>query len=444
MFAQCETFGNHPKGEQYAKSLMVYRDFIKAKEYEKALSKWKELYQYCKGANSNILRDGVKIYKYLAENSDHISIQNQYLDTVSKLYLEQIECYGDIIRPKTNKPWAGIFYYYLGRNYYNLQDYQNAFVAFQKSIAIDSFQAHYGIIYPFAKATLEEFQADRISKIDVQNIRKRLIEIADYNIDKDNNISEYFDQKSAAESLWFNSGTGKQVFDCDFFADEIRALYIEDRCLRYQEHRLIADFFFETRIDCNEQTKIYQELVDRHNHLPVRELGCGIGRDDYWRATNSLQDDDYECAKKHYIKVLTNDLANGHISNEKKYKASIRLASIFAHDKEWENALKYYEYAATLEPNSGAPYLKIGLLYLRANTKCSGIERQLVVSVCFDYFEKAVKFEDTKEDALEKLKTYRKYLPTKAEFLEQYPNYTKQTMEVGCELKKEARLRFRE
>lgn len=440
--AQCETFAHHPKGKAHAQSLMKYRDFITSKNYIKALPLWQELYQFCKGANPNILRDGVMMHKYFAKNAIDTTIQRQHLQTVSQLYLEQIQCYGHLIRKKTGKPWAGIYHYYLGRNYYNLQDYEKAFDAFQKSLEIDSFHIHFGLIPIFAKTTLEVFILAKINEKEVQNIRQILIEIIDSN-QRGYSWEEVNFKKKANEVIWsnsqYNGRFGRRAMSCDFFANEIRALYYEDSCLRHREYLYVGSHLFLTQMSCDSSTKMYQELVKRYSHVPVIDLTL-FDPSPFFKAEIAMRQGFFNCAKIHYLEGVYDE----RIGKEYRYRAVMRIGNISWMNEEWDEALKFYKYAATLNSKYGHPFIKIGLLYLRASKNCSPIERKLVANVALDYFKKATKFEDTKEEAMEKLKRYQQYLPTKSEFLGQYPNYTKTTMEVGCVLKKETTLRFRE
>jgi tetratricopeptide (TPR) repeat protein len=441
-FAQCEGFSNHPKGKAHAKSLMKYQDFIASKDYTKALPQWQELYEYCKGANPNILRDGVIMHKHFAKNAIDTTTKRRHLQTVSKLYLEQIQCYGHLIRQSTFKPWAGIYHYHLGRNYYKLQDYEKAFDAFQKSLAIDSFHIHFGLLYPFAKSTLEVYNLRKIDEQEVQNIRQVLIEIVDSN-QRGYSWEEVDIYKKRCEKAWtsavYNSRFGKRALNCDFFANAIKALYIEDSCSRHHEYLNVGSFLFLTQIPCGDSTMIHQELITKYSDVPVIDRTL-FHPDNFFAANFAMRQGFYDCAKKHYLEGVYDEEYNKY----SRYKAAVRIGLVSQMNEEWDDALKFYKYATTLNAKTGKPYIKIAILYLRSNKDCSDFDRKLVANIGLDYFEKAKQFEDTKDRALKKIKLYNKFLPTKEEFLAKYPNYTKTTMEVGCELKKEVVLRFRE
>ena len=79
----------------------------------------------------------------------------------------------------------------------------------------------------------------------------------------------------------------------------------------------------------------------------------------------------------------------------------------------------------------------MGLLYLVANKDCTGFEREMMVNCSLELFEKATEFEDTREEALDKVQTYQQFLPSKETLLKKgipVIDYN-QPREVGCLLK---------
>ncbi|MGB0861824.1 MAG: hypothetical protein ACPGXZ_02855, partial [Saprospiraceae bacterium] len=122
IFAQCNKLTDHPKGEAYAKRLFVYRDAIKAKQFENkvAIDQWRDLYKHCSAGNGNILADGEKIYKYFAKKAEKAGDKKTmkvYLDSVAIVMAQRIECYGKKKRKKTGLPYAGYRNYLLGKHY---------------------------------------------------------------------------------------------------------------------------------------------------------------------------------------------------------------------------------------------------------------------------------------------------------------------------------------
>ena len=109
------------------------------------------------------------------------------------------------------------------------------------------------------------------------------------------------------------------------------------------------------------------------------------------------------------------------------------LGKLYQKDKEWQKALETFEFALVLKDNSGKPYISMGLLYLSANKTCENFERQLVASVAIDYFKKAKAFEETKDEAKDKVATYSAYLPSTPDC---FPSKKEVECEVGCVLKK--------
>ena len=71
--------------------------------------------------------------------------------------------------------------------------------------------------------------------------------------------------------------------------------------------------------------------------------------------------------------------------------------------------------AASLRPDWGEPYLRIGDIYVASASRCGdGFERSTVYWVAVDAFMKAKSVDDLlKEKANKRISTYSRYFPTK-------------------------------
>ena len=222
MSAQCASFDNHPKGEEYAKKLFLYRDYVSIKEYKKALPMWEELYKCCKGSSNILFAEGLEIYKHFAKYAINEEHKRTYNEKIATIYLDRIQCRKDAINKKTNTPLAGVRYYYLGIHYATkLNDYQRAFEAFEESVAIDGLKTTYKLLKPYAQVTLSEYREGRVTKERVIEIQKQLLKIANHHLNDAEDGDNYKWMKSEVETIFFKSKTGQEVFGCDYFSEEI-------------------------------------------------------------------------------------------------------------------------------------------------------------------------------------------------------------------------------
>lgn len=414
--AQCDDLNNHPNGKEAALELFVYRDFIKAKDYKQAFPKWEELYKCCKAGNGNILKDGIAIYNSFAENTLDSIEQHQYYLKVAQLMEERATCYGHKIRKKTDLPYYGFRYYQLGKHYYkNLNDYEKAAYYFEKSIDVDSVFIETNLISHYIYISKKRFWNEEITYDSLKNISSQLVDICDADTIKFKETKDNLYNKLASMHI--------RVFDCDYVVQKIKPYYEENKNNPdFDKMEIIKEL---KRVECDEANPFLAKVMDEYKNLieiemttcpDIIDLGC-----------RGLRDDQIEEAKKYFAQGIQNES----ISIEKRFVAAMRLAKLHQKDEEWEQALKYFNKAKELNPNSGEPYISKGMLYLSANKNCDGFERQLVAGGAIDQFRIAEKYKDTKEDARDKIITYSQYLPTK-EMLFQRGLKIGAKITVGC------------
>lgn len=430
-FAQCKKFADHPKGADFAKRQFVYRDFIKAKKYEQAMPKWRDLYTHCRAANGNILKDGEKIYKYFmakAEKAGDKKAMAAYVDTVAIMMTQRIECYGQKTRKSTKLPYAGYRYYLLGKHYLVaatkfdaeeekdiiLEYYKKAKEALDKSLELDGNKVEDNAIEYLGFVNTELFKRsdefERFPSIDeMREAYKKLLAAADYQIENNADEKEkakYQDAKDKVESYYADNVVASAVFDCAYFVTRYKneglfqKYYNDDRGLK----GILAAL---KRAECEEGDEYVDMVVARITAIKdsIREAD----KDIIDRAQDAERDGDMETAKTLYKQGIDDSSIDTH----KRYKAAMRLALVYQKDGAWSSALTYFNKAASIDGNTGEPYIRIGFLYLSANKGCDIYTRQLTASIAIDYFLKAKNYSDTAAEGTNKAAEYRQYLPSR-------------------------------
>jgi len=450
-FSQCKKFADHPKGAEFAKRQFVYRDHIKAKDYEKAMPRWRDLYNNCRAGNGYILRDGETIFKYLAKKAfkaKDMKAYKIYSDSVGIMISQRIECYGKAKRKSTGLPWAGYRYYLLGKHYIStasqfdaeddannpviLDYYQKARAAFASSIEADGNKVESNLLGYYSTIVVQLFRNDLEEPVipvdEMRAIHAKLMSIADVNLEKSEDEEEkakFSENKETVESEFDKIAT--YIFDCNYFVDK----WTKSRMYNINMGDIETMKVMLARLlnaGCEQEDELPAKVLSRIQFMV--DSTNESRKDLIDRGNMCLQDDDLTCAKDYYIKGL----ADASISNEKKYKAAIRLGGIYEKESAWSNALSAFKEAMDLNTSTGEPHMKIAVLYLRANNGCNGFERQMVASAAIDWFNKAKKFSDVAADAAEKASSYRVYLPTK-EVLFQRGISVGSGRTVGCSLK---------
>lgn len=458
IFAQCNKLSDHPQGENYAKRLFVYRDAIKAGKFDNkvALDQWRDLYKHCRAGNGNILNDGEDIYAHFADKAEKAGDKKTmkvYLDSVAIILTQRIECYGSKKRKSTGLAYEGYRYYLLGKQYlisaskFNPEEDKEVFVeyykkakdAFKKSIDLDGKKAEVKAYEYFGFTTVEIFKATDKTEPAIDEMRATYKLLQDVSAHNGANAATEEDKKDFLELgetiKGYYSPIERHVFDCAFFVKTIKPAFYKN----YNNLEVIKN---EIRTDlakggCGEEDEFFVIVKERYIEL-IDSIG-EVNKDDIQRGYDALKMEDEGTALKYFMQGIE----DASISTDKRFDAAMRVAALLQRDNKWNDALSYYNKAASLDENSGKPYIRLGLLYLSANRGCDGFDRQVGASVAIDYFNKAKGYGDTASEGAEKAGEYREYLPTTEQVFQRNLKPGSSTT-AGCVLRKSTVIRTKD
>lgn len=430
VFAQCDKFSNHPQGEEFAKRQFVYRDFIKAKKYEDAMPKWRDLYTHCRAGNGYILRDGEEIYEYLAQKAEKAGdkeMMKNYLDTVGIMISDRIECYGNLKRKSTGLPYRGYRYYLLGKHYVmaatkfageeaGTEFYAKAFNAFESALKTDGNRVEENALALMAYVAVELYKAEaEMATIEkMREVYGSIEAVVNHNVENATPDAAKFESAKETADGYF-SAIEKEVFDCEFFVNKVKAdFYANFNDPEYIKDNIRAEL---SKGDCDETNEFYALVKARYEE--VRDSIDYANKNLVQKGYDALKQNDYTAA----LDFFTKGVADESIAQDQRFDGAMRAGTLFERESKWQQSLDYYRKAADLNSSSGQPYIRIGMLYLRANRGCDGFERQVVANISIDYFTKAKNYDDTATEAEDKIREYRQYLPT-SEQVFQRPGYS--------------------
>lgn len=88
----CPNFTDAPNQDDAETNYVLYRDFLKAQEYEKAMGYWRKVYAVAPAADgqrNTVFSDGIFFYEhFLSKTNDQA-----YVDSIFQLYDEIDKCY---------------------------------------------------------------------------------------------------------------------------------------------------------------------------------------------------------------------------------------------------------------------------------------------------------------------------------------------------------------
>ena len=91
--AQCETWNDSPRKDEAEESHVLYRQALKAKDYQTAFELWKIAYEIAPAADgqrTTHYTDGVDIYKHFFENETDEAKKQEYKEAAIELYDQAI------------------------------------------------------------------------------------------------------------------------------------------------------------------------------------------------------------------------------------------------------------------------------------------------------------------------------------------------------------------
>lgn len=451
VFAQCDKLSNHPQGEEFAKRQFVYRDFIKAENYEAAIPQWRDLYTHCRAGNGYILRDGEDIFEYLAgkaEKAGDKALMANYLDTVGIMIAGRAECYGSQKRKSTGLPYKGYYYYLMGKHYVIAATkfageetantfYLKALEALDNAVATDGNRVEENALALRAFAAVELFKAEsEVATIDkMREVYASIESITSYNVENATPDAPKFEEAKKTADEYF-SAIEKEVFDCEFFVNKVKAdFYAHFNDPDYIKDNIRGEL---AKGDCDDSNEFYALVKSRYE--AVRDSIDYANKNLIQKGYDALKQNDYTVA----LDFFTKGVADEAIPADQRFDGAMRAGTLYERESKWQQSLDYYRKATELNSNSGQPYIRIGMLYLRANRGCDGFERQVVANISIDYFNKAKNYSDTAAEADDKISEYRQYLPT-SEQVFQRPGYSVNgATTAGCVLRASTTVRTKD
>ena len=163
---------------QCVTNISLYREYVKQKNYDDAISPWRKAYMTCPKATKNIYIDGAKLFKHLIKkNKGNEELQKAYLDSLETLYDNRIANFG-----KEN--------YVLGLKgsdmiKYSFSDLDRAFAYLKQSVEGQQTKSKATALFSYFKAATQKYKANSFEKTDVLEVYAIVSDYLDINIAKE-------------------------------------------------------------------------------------------------------------------------------------------------------------------------------------------------------------------------------------------------------------------
>ncbi|MEO1518800.1 MAG: hypothetical protein AAFV95_27545 [Bacteroidota bacterium] len=218
LLAQCGKFTDSPKESEGLEAHVLYRDQVKAKNFDAAFDQWQIAYAIAPAADGKRpfhYTDGRAIYMHKFKNSSDDAAKKEFAEMILKLYDEQINCYGK----------DGEEARLLGRKafdmFYTLRtSYSVISTTLQSAVDKGGNDTEYITFVPYATVVEYLFTNDKMEKAKARGIYTTLNEIADYNIEKNEKYKAQYQQAKDAMNGIF-ARIEASIFDCPYFVKKL-------------------------------------------------------------------------------------------------------------------------------------------------------------------------------------------------------------------------------
>lgn len=440
-FSQCETWVNAPNKDALEEAHVLYRQFMKTEEYDKAFEYWKTAYEgapAADGQRSSHFKDGRTIYLHKFKNTTDEAKKQEYANMIIKLFDEQVQCY-----PDEKVLTLGLKVYDM---FYNLNSpYSINKKAAQEALDAGGNNTSYVVFQPYASIAVWQFQQKEMEADEARMIYDKLNQVADYNIENNKEYSAYYQQAKDAMNATF-AQIEDDIFDCAYFKGKLEPQYREHsedtEVLKYIYNKLVSK-------GCPDTDPLVMELKGRYETIVAEENAAKLA--EYYAENPGdhgialFKEGKYTEALNKFEEGIRKEKAGGNdaekLANYYFYMASIEFRQLNRYSSARENART----AARYKPNWGQPYMLIGDMYAQTSNSCGNdsFDASLAILAAIDKWAYAKSIDSSvASDASSKIGRYSSYYPDKGEAFMRKMNEG-DTVTVPCWIGESVRVRVK-
>ncbi len=426
----CPKFSDAPNPDDIETSYVLYRDYLRAGETDKAFKMWRKVYSIAPAADgrrNTVYADGIRFYEYYGGQAKDSMVMRTYIDSIFMIYDQIDNCYPEGGYVKGRKAFD-YFYKYPDR-----ASKEETWQLFKESIDTDGLDAQYFVINPFASLLVERFEAGKISEAEAKRYTDLL-----YNI-----IAKGTKECEGEECEAWKAVEGYAPIRLEAF-EVVRGFYDCD----YYVNKYYREFK-ENPEDCDVIRTVFSRLrygncpQDQPELLEVAEAGntnCVTEAGPLRQAYDALQNGEYSTAIEQFKAAAENAE-----DAEKKGNYLLLVSKIYYSQlKNYSQARNYARQAAAARSGWGEPYLLIGRLYASSGPLCGpgrGWDSQVVVWAAIDQWNRAKQIDPSATAEANKwINRYAQYMPNKEDiFLRNLS--TGSSYFVGCWIQESTTIR---
>ncbi|MEM6723961.1 MAG: hypothetical protein AAF598_07980 [Bacteroidota bacterium] len=428
----CPGWGTGQDSLTNIKNHVLYRDYLKSKDFENALPFWEAVYADAPAASIKHFNDGIRIYRHFYDNETNDTIKAEYAQKILDIYDDRINCMGK----------EG---FVLGRKSFDMfyrldMAYDEAYPVGKRSIDLQGLKSESSALYPVAYMAVELFKEDSamVSKEEAVELYETFQKIVDHNLatqKKEKERTNYQKAWEAIEAKYYE--VSLQLFDCAYFEvkerPQLDSVWNDLDGMKKMIQRLAQG-------GCEESSGLVNTLLERYES--VSDSIDVVSRTASGWVYFHLREKNLDAAQDSFPSAEATET-----DQEKMYDLSMRLAkATYAIQKNKSKARQYARKAIQYNPNSADAYYLIGEMYASSGPDCgpgTGWDSQRVVWPAIDKWNQAIKADPNSEaakKARQKINQYTQYMPT-VEQIFQKNLKEGQTYKVPCWIQENTKIR---
>ncbi len=447
--AQCESWNNSPMKDELENYHVIYKQALKVEDWPTAADNWEKVFSkapLADGKRESQFWDGAEIMKWKYAQAKDDAEKKMYKDRLLGIYNQYINCAksGGITVSSEEEKNNKIAYAY-GRMafdmYYTLNvPYSQNLEAIKNALTFGGVNNEYIIFDPAASIAVYQFKNNGMPKNDVVDLYTKLNDCADYNINNNEALSDYYTQ--AKENM--NGTFAKiedEIFDYTFFKDKFQPEYESDPDNPEVMKKIIQKL---KEKQCPEDDPFLAQVEARWEKYAVAknaEIQKEMEANNPAYAAKKL----YEDGK--FVEAIAkyDEAIDAETNADKKAQMLFSKASIqFRKLSQYSTARSTAYEAAKLKPGWGRPYMLIGDMYGKAARSCGDAWNQrLVILAAIDKYAYAKSIDaEVAEEASARAASYYGSMPdSETGFMRGIKEGA--TVNTGCWVSENVRVRYK-
>ncbi|MCK5171122.1 MAG: tetratricopeptide repeat protein, partial [Bacteroidales bacterium] len=322
------------------KNLSLYREYVKQKNYELAISSWKIVYTECPKASLYLYIDGIKMIENAIKKEEDDAQKEILLDSMMKIYDKRIKYFDKKGYVLGNK---GVNYIKYSDN--TVENMQKGYDFLKESITLEKYKSGPAQLLTFMQASKVLFTANAIEGGQVVSDYGMVSEIVDYVIKNGGKSKANIEKaKPSIDQIFENSGAAQCENLIPLYAKKFEETPEDTEFLEKSTDMLRAT-------KCTESELFFEMAAKLNSLAPTAKLAYELAK-----LTN--KNDKLEDAARYYKQAIELE-----VEDAQKAKYYLELGDVTRRLGNYSQARTYALNSIELDATSGYPYLLIGNIY---------------------------------------------------------------------------------